>query len=412
MNDDFGRRGGSNGVFAPGVKTLRFTGKNTPMDFRILPAFDPNKVFETPKGIEVDPESWVPFRKDDDEGSLNTWGRLITEGRWLGHPGGRQVDIVSETTYGESESSCVLLKFINTVAARPEWRYLQEERPYPTAKGVITRKALPTRAAASVLINLVCVDHPGEGVQLGVLSNMTMISITGRSGIGTMANASVSEEALASDYCSRWACGDLTKPGRGIVVRVEKDTDTKKPIQGFVAVLAMDSRGGLRRFETTREHLMDRYNLYDIESLIPRRDAAFNVRLLVEAFDGVSPTGVPERELLRELFSDICDIPSHAIPGQKQTFAAPAKRDEEELAEAFAAPKPRKQAQLAPAPEPVDDTGVEYVPPQPAKPVAARPPEHNRSPAVPAQKQQVDKAQLAARLKAAQDLLEQDEAGE
>lgn len=373
-------------MFAEGVKNMRLAPQagETKL-FRILPAHDPNTAQTQPDGsITVDPNSLVTFRTAD--GRLNPWGRIVKVAKFVGHgvigKGGSRKDIVSLSTYsnGEGEVFCPYQQLIDYASKMPQWKYLFEDTK--DASGRITeRRALSRHPDIVLIFNMIDAKNPAEGVQIGQMSKSASDALIGKNGLACQRNVSATQEMLQQNPMMEWACGDITDPATGPVFLIQKDPNPKGKFTGFVVEYATDGQGKIIRMPVDAAILQQRYNLLDINSIVPKPTEEEIVNTLVEALNQFSPSGVHEYELLKAVFGHsfkIPDPPAQAYSpglGAAPKVAAPVTNTFSVPAPAVPAPAPAPApvpAPAAPAPAPVAAAPAVPAPaPAPAAPAPA-----------------------------------------
>ena len=310
------------GVFASDVKTKRMTPKDGQTLFKLLPAHDAATAEVVDGATKVDPVAYVQFR--DLDGNLTAWGRMVQTAQFVGHgpmgKGGNRKEFVSLKSYsdGTGEVFCPVSQLLETIRREPQWQYLTKDSYAADGQTILDRKAISRNMSKQLLCNVIDVKDVQAGVQLGIFSKSAFDSLLGKNGLACQVNVSATPEMIAQNPMMRWACGDMTDPVNGPVLLVHKDPNPKSGFQyvGYVVEYAMDTAGGqLLRMPVDMSGLQARYNLLDLESIIPKPTEESLVMGLVEVLNAMSPTGIHEYELLRHTFGASYKIPDPPAAG-------------------------------------------------------------------------------------------------
>ena len=306
FNDRATRRDGSlaNPIFKPDVKTKNMAGKGA-IKFRILPAYNKEALIKEGNDTFIDPMSWVPFRKEN--GDLAEWGNIIYVGRFLGHgtykTGGRK-DMLSLRTFAADEDNyyCPIMELFKAAGSMKEWSYLTFRSKEEGAESPCL-----SRPVKQLLCNIVDVNEPEKGVQLGVFSTSACNSLLDASthGLATQRASNVTDEAIAANYISEWSVGDLTHPETGPVLTVSKGSD-KGDMSGYAIALGLGLNDKVIRWKMQpMDLLMARYDISDLTSILNEADTESIIKQLVGVFNQRSPTGMHEYNLLGEVFGNL-----------------------------------------------------------------------------------------------------------
>ena len=330
---------GGNSIYAKDVKVLRMTLQDEKGDvlFKVLPAHDASTAVELQDGsVQVDPGSMVTFRDAGD--NLTQWARYIYTSPFTGHgsPGqkGGRKELISLVSYSSDPNVfCPLQTLINVVKSSGDWKYLvedAEDTSAPQNKG--ERAALHGRLTSKLICNVVNYREPAAGAHLGEFPTSAISSFFGERGLANIQNRMVTDELIAQNPMFKYAMGDLTDPSsRGPVLKLKKDTASKKGkyanyvIEPAVQVLGMHA-GKPYEMSVSQDAIFGRYNLLDLNSIIPKPTEAQLVAQIVSLFNQWNPSRtMHEYELLREIFGHSFSIPEPPARGAVQGFGqAPA----------------------------------------------------------------------------------------
>jgi hypothetical protein len=278
--------GGFN-IFQKHVKALRLGG-DIPILFRIEPAFNPGE-----PNARV---SWLPFRFPNQE--LTDWGKFINISPMVGRGGpgyGVRKDLVSLKTFDPS-ADCpleVLYGYIRENAQ--EWGYLVAESQDKTQRAVFRRPG------DVFLCNILTLDHPEKGTQLAVISRGASKSLM--SPDGGLVYQVAANSVGGDNYLAQWACGDLTDPNNGPVLRYYKVNEKKGQMNTGRIEMHITQQGVMRR-PLTQELLAQRIDFSQpADTYMTKVTAESLIADLIELLNGRSPiTGQHERVLLRQAF--------------------------------------------------------------------------------------------------------------
>lgn len=338
LNDDPQGTRGSHGIdyFKPGVNVRFMNLKgDAKIAFRILPAFDPATVRLNPttNAYEpTDPRSWVPFR-DPRSGQVQTWARKITVAAYVGHgrnQQSRRANILCMETFREhstGQTYCPVQTLLDYIQSNREWQYLTEDTKGPDGKTVLESKALgfPT---VLMLANIV-VPTQAPKVELGVFKLSAYKSLFNKEkppfGLVYQEAVITDPAVLQADPMRRWAAGDITDPNKGFVLEMGRSATQYG--EYYIGIYVGQDRLACP-YPVGDALLTQRYNLYNIDTLVRRPTDDETIAQLVRVLNGINP-GTKEHEwvLLQRVFGSIAGrgvIPPPPAQGYVQGFSMPA----------------------------------------------------------------------------------------
>ena len=327
FSDAVRNSGTAKGMYKRGVNVRYMNGKE-PVRFRLLPAFDRD---------DPNPESsvapWVSF-----EGKPNDWLTLFVAIKFLGakQSGREWGSMVSRESIGEP---CVYRKLWNFADKDPDWKYLTA-----SGKGGSAILPLPRKV---ILMNILDIDQPDRGAQLGEFSQKCAMSMYDpKEGFMWSRNPRFAEEANELNYMDQYTYSDLSDPQYGLVLRCERRPNSQ--FQAAYITTDVDDANRPYRWPVGEDVLAGRQDLTQLESFLNIPTEEETVETLTRVLTQRSPKGYPETALLQELFGDMYKIPQAAsAPGAVSTvqgFTAPDKKPD-------LTPPTRQAPPIPPAPE-------------------------------------------------------------
>jgi hypothetical protein len=305
-------RGNRKFIFKDGVRYRHMTG-DSPMMFRIAPAFNPN---DTNPGT-----SYVPFV--DDGGSLADFALILRICRFVGHGRGgfgTRRDLLSLKTFEQPGEEIFdpldhLLKIINQSAA--DWGYLIKDR----GEGQNRERSAYGKSSPHLILNIWDFNQPTVGIQLGCFTSSACNALLDpKTGLAYQ-RTNIPEEMLKQNYLAGYAVGDLTDPNNGPAVVCAKGKE-QGDFSKYKITLLTDMNGGVVRKPLTQELLAQRYNLSDPGAIIniPTEDELIDA--LVQLLNMRSPTGMHEHALLKMAFPQFSVPEPPAAPAASPTVQA------------------------------------------------------------------------------------------
>ena len=291
LNDQvktFRSGGESSSYFKQNVRYTRLGG-DVPILFRIAPAFNP---MEQNANI-----SWMPFRYPNQE--LTDWGKFISVCPMVGRGGmgyGMKKDLISLKTFDPTAMCPLEMLYAYIRENAGEWGYLvTEAKDDPSARKIFGR---PTDV---FLCNILVLDHPEQGCQLGVISRGATKSLM--SPDGGLVYQVAANAVGGTDHLAQWATGDLTNPNTGPVLRYYKVKENKGRMNTGRIEMHITNAGVMRK-PLTQELMAQRIDLSkSADTYLVKTTAESLVADLVELLNGRSPvSGNHERVLLRQAF--------------------------------------------------------------------------------------------------------------
>jgi hypothetical protein len=311
-------RGGGFSVFKEGIKTKWLTGDSAVM-FRIAPAYNYN---DKDAAGNINPYGFVPFRMPD--GSLSAWGGIMHLTRYAGHGTGKTAqrkDILSPLTFGEQGATFCPMSVLYTTCARyPEWQYLIEDKKdankRPIERAAVTR---PNEALVMNIVELSGTAMPEIILGLATKSSLDSMLSVHKNGLFCQRANNVSDDMIKANYLCQWACGDVTDPTSGPVVYITKSKD-KGEYSSYQVGLAETPQRTIRRYPIEPALLGQRYDLSNMRRILDVKTDEEIVMTLVTLFNGRSPQGHHEYEVLKLAFGQYFKIPdAPAAPAASPT---------------------------------------------------------------------------------------------
>jgi len=356
-------REGSSGrfsIFGEGVKSKYVKAWNSDAYIRFLPAYDANK---TPTG-------YTPCHTVDNR--LAPFLRIVAVWDQIGHGDFKnRRRFVSNKSWGRDEYD-PMEELQNFIRANGCWSYLhQSPGPEPGNPNRKIQPPISKKPKMIAIANIVDVYNQAEGMFLGEFSSSVFTSMNSANGVLNAVNTMVSEEQIAQNYLWRYANGDITDPVYGPVLRVGKSPDAK----GYSVSVALDRSHQVLRYDVT-SMLPSRYDLEDLDSIIPRKDEAEIIQILLDTLNQRSPSGMHEWEMLKAVFGSRHNIPeAPSMTGQPNPVAPPAQQGfgpNPAMAPGMQAPA-APPAGMPPAPMAGQQQQVPGLPPAPPAPQPMQP---------------------------------------
>jgi len=352
-------------IYAQGVEAKKLKAfTETGVMVRILPAF----------GDRSNPSSYVPFR--DTDGNFAPFARLVPVFQDIGHGEFKNRRKLVSAKAHDPAAYCALEELSDHIRMNQAWSYLHNS-PGKDARGYDIPPSFPKKAKSILLMNVVDMNNQAEGCFLGEFSVSVFYAMNGQQGVLNMVNPGATQEMVNQNYLARWVAGDLTCPVNGPALRIAKDMQGK----GYDVSFATNQHRQIYRLDVTNL-LPGRRNLDNdgIEAIIPVVDEVHQVQTLMDCLRGVSPSGVHEWVLLREVFGARHNIPEPPQYGHGMAQPNPVHGQGGGLgmnpAQQPLAPLPQSTVpggQLPvqqPVPAPAQPQMTAYVPPQAAIPAA------------------------------------------
>lgn len=360
--------GGSTGgnritsYYKPNVKT-KFPKKGPPTRIQILPAFNPQN--------PADPQGFVPCLVN---GQPTAWFGMIQAAKFVGHGGGgnwkETCPILSLASF-EGKEPCPYLKLLHYCKNNPDWKYLTEKTGHFGASDY--QDAVLKPAKSILLLNIVEVDNPGAGVQLGEFSfSVASDLLHEETGLVFQRNLQLenypnAEQALALNPMLAYANGDITDPAKAPIFKIELPPVTKGQFgAGYTCQIEVVNNKVSRRSCSDLE-LAGRYHLDDPESFLIIPTGQGIVDSLVSVLKGhVNAHGIDETCAIKEAVGDTYRVDLVSAPGAVSTVQSGFE------AQPQASPAPVQTPVTpvpAPAPAPVQASAtapVQTPAPQPA----------------------------------------------
>lgn len=300
-------RSGGFSVFKEGIKTKWLTGDSAVM-FRIAPAY--NYDDKDAQG-NINPYGFVPFRLP--AGGLSAWGGIMHLSRYVGHGSGKTAqrkDILSPLTFGDQGATfCPVSTLYTTCARYPEWQYLIEDKKDANKRSI--ERSCVTRPNEALVMNIVELSGTAmPEIVLGLATKSSLDSMLSvhKNGLFCQRANNVSDEMIKSNYLCQWACGDVTDPTSGPVVYITKSKD-KGEYSSYQVGLAETPQRQIRRYPIEPALLGQRYDLSNLRRILDVKTDEEIVATLVTLFNGRSPQGHHEYELLKLAFGQSFKIP-------------------------------------------------------------------------------------------------------
>lgn len=394
-------------IYCDGVKSKRLKAwTDAGVKIRILPAFGPDK----------SQNSYLPFR--DAEGQFAPFARLVPIYPDIGHGDFKNRRKLVSAKAHDTSAFCALQELGDYIKMNDQWGYLLVS-PGKDAKGYDIPSPFPKRPKYLLIMNVVEVNNQAEGCYVVEAGVSVFNAMNAPQGVLNMVNPSATEEMVQQNHLARWACGDLTDPVHGPVLKVGKDSNSR----GYAVSLSVNAQYQVERLDVSG-FLQSRVDLDDanFHNVIPPANEAEQIQTLLDTLRGVSPSGRHEWELLKEVFGARHSIPD---PAQQPVQANPAQQQQQPTQSLGSSPaagnnlpglpagnipgapaqQPAPPAQPSPAvapaaatapqPAPVNQVPVAAAPPQPAA-QAQQAPQQEQAPQQAPQQEQAPAADRPA----------------
>jgi len=299
-------------IYADGVNRVIIGGRTPKINFRILPAYNPEK--------PDDKLGWVPFC--DPEGVFAPWARVLWVSRFVGSGDKTTLaDIVSMRTYYlKDELSDVgdpIMELYRTIKNnRDEWGYLLKGQK-DGGVGMYGGIKAPTKMLVINISELQGREASHEA-RVAIFPPSTFQSVFGDDGLAFRLDPKADDD---THYLDRFSVGDITNPNGAFGLTCCKTIVSDKTCYP-ISVCSIDNK--FFKVKAKRNAMETRLDLADIRSLVPEPTRAELIAKLVRCFSGVakpdsSIAGTHEYELLRAAFPND-EIPEPRVKSSAQGF--------------------------------------------------------------------------------------------
>ena len=301
--------------YKPGVR-VKFPKSSKVLRMQILPAYNPAN--------PSDPQGCVQCLAG---GQPTAWFSMIQAAKFVGHQENGDWKatrpILSLSSF-EGREPCPYDRLLRYCKNNPDWKYLVSrvgEYGKPGYREPILKPIKPI-----MLVNIVDVDNPGDGVQifectygmaLGMLDSDTGIVFQRNLQLDNFPNV---EEAIAANPMIQYANGDITDPNRAPVFIVDYSSGKAGKFGSGYNVRIEISGSQVSRRRATPVELASRYHLEDMESYLDIKDGQAIVDSITEVLRGhVNDKGIDEVCALREAVGDTYRVDTATAPGAVNT---------------------------------------------------------------------------------------------
>ena len=336
--------------YKSGVK-VKFPKKGPALRMQILPAFNPQN--------PADPQGCVPCLVN---GQPTAWFGMVQAAKFVGHGDWKSTLPILSLASFEGKEPCPYLKLLNYCKSNPDWKYLVTKTGRFGA--VDFQDAVLKPVKSILLLNIINVDNPGEGVQLGEFSYSVANDLLNvETGLVFQRNLQIqnmpgADVALAQNPMLAYANGDITDPSRAPVFVVELPPVKQGQFgSGYTCRIDVQHGQGAQRTCSDLE-LAARYHLDDPESFLNIPTGQDIVNELVMLLKGhVNAQGIDETCAIKEAVGDMYRVDTISAPGAVSTvqsgFAPQVQPSFVPPAPAAGfAPNPAVPVSPAPAPQP------------------------------------------------------------
>lgn len=288
---------------------VKFPKKGPPLRVQILPAYNPN-----------DPSDGQGISPCLVNGQPTAWFGMIQSAKFVGHGDWKSTLPVLSLASFEGKEPCPYLRLLDYCKSNPDWKYLVTN---------VGRFGAPDYQAAALkpvksilLLNIIDVDNPGQGVQIGEFSySIANALLNLETGIVFQRNLQLDSypdaaSALATNPMLAYANGDITDAGKAPVFIIE--LPPAKPGQfgvGYTARIEVVG-GRVSRRAASDYELAERYHLDDPESFlnIPTgQDIVDELVLLLRGHRNAK--GIDETCAIKEAVGDSYRVATQSAPG-------------------------------------------------------------------------------------------------
>lgn len=298
--------------YKSGIK-VKFPKKGPPLRVQILPAYNPSN--------PADPQGSVPCLVN---GQPTRWFGMIQSAKFVGHGDWKNTLPILSLASFEGKEPCPYLKVLHYCKNSPDWKYLVTKSGRFGAPDFQDAILKPVKAV--LLMNIVDVDNPGQGVQLGEFSYSVANNLLNvETGLVFQRNLQLDNypdaaSALAMNPMLAYANGDITDPGRAPVFVIELP-----PVKagqfgaGYTARIEVNN-GQVSRRTASDIELAARYHLDDPESFMTIPSGQDIVDELVTLLKGhKNANGVDETCMIKEAVGDTYRVDLVSAPGSVNT---------------------------------------------------------------------------------------------
>lgn len=332
--------------YKSGVRT-KFPKKGPAMRLQILPAYN--------KDNTADSTGYSPCIVN---GIPTAWFGMIQAAKFVGHGDWKSTYPILSLSSFEGGEKCPYLRVLQYCKNNKDWGYLVTKSGRfgaPDFKDAVLKPVKST-----LLMNVVDVDNPGNGVQIAELSYSVANGLLNQeTGIVFQRNLQLdnypnAEAALAADPMLAYANGDITDPNKAPIFVVELPP-VKAGQFGTGYTIRIEVAGGhVSRRAATPIEMASRYHLDDPESFLNIPTGQDIVDTLVGLLKGhKNANGIDETCMLKEAIGDTYRVDTVSAPGAVNTVSGWSLHPE---TPSYTAPKAPVQA---PTPAPTAQAGAQ-----------------------------------------------------
>lgn len=335
--------------YKSGVR-VKFPKKSPPARLQILPAYS-----------QANPADSTGFSPCVVNGAPTAWFGMIQAAKFVGHGDWKSTYPILSLASFEGSEKCPYLRVLAYCKQNKDWSYLVTKTGRfgsPDYKDAVLKPVKST-----LLLNVVDVDNPGNGVQIAELSySVANCLLNQETGIVFQRNLQLdnypnAEAALAADPMLAYANGDITDPAKAPVFIVELP-----PVKagqfgaGYTARIEV-AGGHVSRRTASPVELASRYHLDDPESFLNIPTGQEIVDRLTMILKGhKNANGVDETCLLKEAVGDTYRVETVSAPGAVNTVSGWSLPPETVEAPVYKQAQPTQPTQPTPKPQPTQPT--------------------------------------------------------
>ncbi len=298
--------------YKSGIK-VKFPKKGPQLRMQILPAYNPND--------PTDPQGFVPCLVN---GQPTPWFGMIQAAKFVGHGDWKSTLPILSLSSFEGREPCPYERLRRYCKENPDWKYLITKTGRFGADDYQDAVLKPVKSV--LLMNIVDVDNPGQGVQLGEFTySVANDLLNEETGLVFQRNLQLenypgADQALIANPMLAYANGDITDPSKAPVFIVElPPIKTGQFGAGYIARIEV-SRNQVSRRSCSDIELAARYHLDDPESFMAIPSGQDIVDALVTLLKGhKNANGVDETCAIKEAVGDTYRVDTVLAPGSVNT---------------------------------------------------------------------------------------------
>lgn len=288
---------------------VKFPKKGPPLRIQILPSYNPSNM--------ADGQGWTTCLSD---GQPTSWFGMIQAAKFVGHGDWKsQLPILSLSSF-EGKEPCPYLKLLSYCKNNPDWKYLVTKTGRFGAPDYQDAILKPVKSI--LLLNIIDVDNPGQGVQIGEFSYTVADSLLNmKTGLVFQRNLQLEnypnvEAALQVNPMLAYANGDITDPGRAPIFVVDLPPVRAGQFGTGYTIRVDVANGQINRRAASDFELSERYHLDDPESFLSIPTGQDIVDTLVSLLKGhKNALGIDETCAIKEAVGDSYRVNTVSAPG-------------------------------------------------------------------------------------------------